>query len=314
MTTRAELQAILQHDLGKNYDPQRALQFLRVLEERHAGTPPAKKLEKLLETPPEEDTTLQVIYKTPFVLGEIVLAGKQTRRAHPLCAYHPIHFKKTYLQKLSRWETSPAHEARISKQVWNHFQEEDRASSVPLPLASTPSTFRSELMDAKTLGALSPINNSDDPNDLARQIVEAKAHHGAIRPLWDGLQSLLEETKALHSGGFLHHDLHRENLMLQNTPEGLRGCLIDFETTEEDDRFQTLSWKDACREDMRYLLEEASLILLCAGPNENLDKESELYQETLDFSLSSPKILATKKILKDNLNKALGVNRPLPQI
>lgn len=213
--------------------------------------------------------------------------------------YHPVHFKKTYLQKMSRWETSPLHEEKVSKMVWQHFQEEGAHQKVPLPLGATSSTFRSELLEAKSLGAVSPIHNNDKPENLASQIQDAKKTYGAIAPLWAGLESLSETMEILHSGGMLHHDAHKENLLLLEENKILSGYLIDFETTEEDERFGTSSWERACREDRSHLIEEAALIALCKNPQEKIPQTSQLAKEVGNLLACSPKLLSVQKILKE---------------
>jgi hypothetical protein len=303
-------------DLGRDYDPDAALKFLKILES-DAQRPTQKNgkakenLKKLLDNPPEEDTTLHVIYKTPYVLGEIVLSGKKTIQTHPLCKFYPIHFKKTYLQKLSRWETNPVHEATQSHKVWKHFQESGSTDgitnkpSVPLPLGSSPTTFRSQLLDAKSLGSLNPVNSNASPEEIVKQIRSARKSGGSLLPLWHAIESLNECVIALHNGGFLHNDLHKENLLVREgePPQEASGCIIDFETTEEDPRFQTLEWKGATRNDKRHLIKEACLVLLCANPKEQkqIINHSPLAKEILERLKSDPLFIGLTKELGDSI-------------
>lgn len=287
-----ELARILEADLGKSYDPQKALEFLRTLQPHNRDLPAASRLNRLLENPPEEDTPLETIYETPFVRGEIVMAGKKTRKEYPRTAYYPLHFKKTYLEKFSRWETTPKHEEDMSLMVWKHFQEEGEHNKVPLALGADAKTFRSQLMQGKSIGALSPIHNGDNPKELANQIVKAKENYGPVSKLWAGLEAVHASAATLHQGGMLHHDMHRENMLI--SPDG-DGFLIDFETMEEDDRFASLAWEDATKEDLRYLIEEAALVSFCAGPNEKLPTNTELSKLVAEAKTQSPKLLATAK-------------------
>lgn len=297
----SDLARILAADLGKNYDPQRALDFLRTLRPENETLPEAKRLNKLLEDPPEEDTPLQTIYETPFVRGEVVIAGKKTRKEHPLTAYYPMHFKKTYLQKFSRWETAPSHEEAMSKIVWRHFEEEGGHNKVPLPLGAGPTTFRSQLMEGKTLAASGPIHNANRPAELAAQILKARQNYGGVEGFWKGLEAVFETAKTLHAGGMLHHDLHEQNMLV--TPDG-GGFIIDFETTEEDDRFATLAWEQATKDDLRHLIEIAALVRLCAGPKDKLPENSELAALAKEAMGSTPKLLATKTALKALIAKS----------
>jgi len=315
--TRKELENILYTDLGLTFDPQRSLEFLRILETKEKPTPAAKRLTKLLENPPEEDTTLLVIYKTQYVLGEVVLAGRKTQETYVTTKFHPIHFKKTYLQKFSRWETSPQHEAQMSHLVWKHFESKyaqppqqsgigPSYPNVPRPLGADATTYRSEILEAKTLGALSPVSSTQDAKHIALQIKWAIKNFGDIKPLWRGLEELYKETQYLHNGGFLHKDLHRENLLIRyglaKTNPIVTGCLIDFETTIEDPRFQTPDWNHACKEDSRQLIEEACLIRLCVKDIEatlSPWKTSPLLTEVEKTLQSSPKMLSIQKELKN---------------
>jgi hypothetical protein len=244
------------------------LEFLQILTEKHQKPRSVKNLKNLLSNPPPQDTKLQTIYKTPFVSGDIVLAGTDTRKKHPLTHLHPIHFKKSYLQKLSRWETSATHEAIVSQHIWDHFQElGNPGTPTPLPLGASTYTYRSQLLTAKTLGSLSPVSLPLTPNQTPRQILLAREQKKHLLPLWDLLEKLNELIDTFHSGGFLHNDLHRENLMLEL--HSGEPHLIDFETSQEDERFQTPDWDSATREDKKLFLQESALLLLCL-PEEEL--------------------------------------------
>lgn len=318
---KEELLQTLIADLGKDYDPNAALKFLKILESdaKNKKTQIARKnLEKLLSNPPNEDTTLHVIYKTPYVLGEVVLSGKNTMSKHPLCQFYPIHFKKTYLKELSRWETNPAHEARQSHRIWKHFQSEGASPSlleqsqpksrVPLPLGSTPSSYRSQLLEAKSLGALSPVNSNAPCQELLKQILDFRKSQGSLLNLWKGIESLNQSIDLLHQGGFLHNDLHKENLLIHEEESITQGCLIDFETSEEDERFNTLEWDKATKNDKRLFLKEASLIFLCAAPKEQkvIIKGSPLAEGITQIFKTDPLFISLLKDLEqpniENIN------------
>jgi hypothetical protein len=332
--TKEDLQRVLLADLGQNYDPLDALRFLRILESKtKCLTKSVENLEDILNNPPTKDTRLQTIYRTPYVLGEVVLAGTETRTTHPLCNYHIIHFKKTYLQKLSRWETNPLHEAQQSHKVWLHFQEEAYTDTgqqyqkvskesetlkgnlggesneqnhvtrarVPLPLGASPTTFRSQIIVGKTLASLSPVKHAGNPSTTLKQILQAKKSYGPITKLWEGLTSLNKTTNILHKGGFLHNDLHRENLFLQEIDGHLKGSLIDFETTEEDELFQSSQWDEETKRDKKDLIKESCLIYLCANSKErekiNADGDP-LLNLVLKFIKSDPLMIYLEKMLK----------------
>lgn len=243
------------------------LEFLQILCEKHQKPRAVKNLKGLLSNPSPQDTKLQTIYKTPFVSGDIVLAGTETRKKHPLTHLHPIHFKKSYLQKLSRWETSATQEALMSQHIWDHFQEIGTSGSpTPLPLGASTYTYRSQLLPAKTLGSISPISLPLTQTQTPQQILLARSQTEHLLPLWPRLEKLNQLIDLFHCGGFLHNDLHRENLMVQ-LPTG-EPHLIDFETSQEDERFRTPDWASATREDKRLFLQECALLFLCLSEEE----------------------------------------------
>jgi hypothetical protein len=318
--TKEDLTRVLQADLGKNYDPLEALKFLKILE-KETNPISAENLSRLLDEPPETDIPLQVIYKTPYVLGEVVLSGQNTRKKHPLCNYHPVHFKKTYLQKFSRWETNPLHEAKQSHKVWVHFQETEDASDnlltnttqnnatrtpVPLPLGACSDSFRSQIIVGKSLGSLSPIRHTGDANATLKQILEARkifqSHKQQDYPmrLWDGLVSLDKVVNNLHTGGFLHNDLHKENLLLQDINGKYIGSIIDFETTEENELFDTSQWLQETMKDKKDLIKESCFIYLCLKKEEKIKLEidpSNLLKNVKHYLKSDPLMIFLEKSL-----------------
>jgi hypothetical protein len=276
----------------------RALDFIRILEKENRGQPPARRLQVLFQQPPPDDVLLQTIYETPFVRGDIVMAGRKTREKFPLTQQYPIHFKKTYLEKMAGWESPTALEHRQTEMVWQHFEECGEPGRVPKGLGNTPETFRSELIQAKTLGSLSPVHNCNDPEELARQIAAIRGNGMNIKQLWDGAEALREAMSTMHNGGMLHKDAHRENLMVSFDKAGTpTPHIIDFETLEEDARFGTNEWLRATWEDCRHLIEEATLIRMCAAPGEIPIEDTRLTKEVKHLASSSPKILSVRRIL-----------------
>lgn len=307
-------------DLGKNYDPNAALNFLKLLEAQTGNEKQKvakKNLKSLIENPPKNDTCLHIIYKTPYVLGEIVLAGKETLQSHPLCKYYPIHFKKTYLSSLSRWETNPSHEARQSHKIWQHFESENKVDTsdpkapqsesgpvpvpvpVPLPLGSNATTYRSQLLEAKSLGSLNPVNSNGTQDEIVKQILFAKRQKTSLKKLWSGIEDLNQKINTLHSGGFLHNDLHKENLLLREYNDSMLGAIIDFETSEEDDRFQTLEWAEASKTDKRDFLKESCLIFLCSPQKEQdqILEQSPIKKDIINRLKSDPLFITIQKDL-----------------
>jgi hypothetical protein len=289
-----EFLRVLQAELrGDDPNPGFAWEFFHL--DTNPQGPSAQRLHSLLKKPPPEDTPIQTIYETPFVKGEIVVAGAKTRKTNHWAAARPLHFKKTYKEVMSRWETPTSHEWQQSWLVYQHFLETGAKNRVPLPLGAEPKTFRSELIPAKALATICPIHNGEDPKEVAAQIQCAITKHTKTEKLWRALESLWEATSILHAGGLIHGDLHNHNLMVAETPHGPRGMLIDFETTIEDERFQTLQWETAKKEDRRLLVEEAALTRLCSS--HELPKTTPLAHETIQYLRTNPKMLAIQNIL-----------------
>jgi hypothetical protein len=293
-------------ELGNDKNSEQILEFLEILSEKHKTHPSIQNLKALLENPPDQDTKLQTIYKTPFVSGDIVLAGTDTRKKHPLTHFHPIHFKKSYLQKLSRWETSPTHEALQSQHIWEHFQESSHNACTPMPLGASSLTYRSQLLTAKSLGSISPVSHPFSLAQTPQQILHAKKHNENIQTIWAGLEELNNAIDTLHCGGFLHHDLHRENLLLQlHSNKTPTPHIIDFETSEEDDRFQTPEWASTCQEDKKLFLQEAALILLCLPKEPKQSPLLSLVKTTLQINTTVKAVHDALKKLEKQQEKSL---------
>lgn len=313
--TKKQLAELLKVDLKKKINPETALEYIRSLT---PGKEPISKknLEQIIKHPPKEDVVLHKIYETAFVIGEIVIAGKETRKAHPLTEFFPIHFRKTY-KGTSRWETNPAQETLISQYVWEYFSEvttpdsDNPPAQCPRPLGCDHKTYRSQLIEAKSLGSLSPIQirGDDSPKTIACQILQAREHYGGVSWLWNGLEALNKAVDLFHQGGFLHKDLHRENMMLSQRNGKWRAALIDFETTIEEAISDTLEWKEACLADKSLFLEEACLIRLCRSPSDILPTTSPLALACNDLEKRNPKLRSIKCALSE-----LSKKQPNPEI
>lgn len=258
------------------YDIEKALRFLKLIDK----IPPLEKrlrqpLEDLLENPPKEDTSLIVIYETNLVKGEIVAAGTDTLKNMPLTRLQPIHFKKTLLGKSQEESERTKEEMEKSLEIWASTRKEQ--SRLPMPLSASKNQFRSELIMGKALLTLSPVPwketaESKEQYNAIKSIIAKKKEFPAsspeqkeIKTHWDRLESAHECCKQLHGKGWLHHDLHLQNILVET--ETNQGFLIDFETSEPSEFFpgknpnpeDLKAWEETKAADLRYPIIEGYL-------------------------------------------------------
>jgi hypothetical protein len=261
----------------QNYDLKKAEKFLKLIDkvpplETRLRTP----LEELLKNPPEEDTSLIVIYDTGLVRGEIVAAGKKTLRQFPLTQKQPIHFRKTLMGAAHADGERTKEELEKSLKLWAQLDEEGGAR-IPMPLGAHGSTFRSELIMGKALLTLTPIHweESLEPKQKDSFLKELRAvtqpktpnEKNDIKTHWKRLESIHQTTEQLHKLGWLHLDCHRQNMLVENGTN--QGFLIDFETSEPSEKFagpnatpaEREAWEKAKNSDLYYLIVEGYITM-----------------------------------------------------
>jgi hypothetical protein len=150
-----------------------------------------------------------------FMSAELVIAGKEARRLHPLAEDYPLHFRKTY------------YPGRLHGDPRVEFENQQRASElidVPPPIGHWPRGFRACFYPGTPYSRLSPFGvEPEDANiGLARELDLAHA-----AGLWRLLEEAFVKLRTLHQGGLVHGDLELHNLIV--CPSPLDVMIIDFE-------------------------------------------------------------------------------------
>lgn len=79
------------------------------------------------------------------------------------------------------------------------------------------------------------------------------------------------------------------------------GCLIDFETTEENERYETTLWKDETLKDKKDLIKEASLIFLCGSKSSQdkiISRNSQLFTLIQEHLVKDSLMIYLARVLK----------------
>ena len=178
--------------------------------------------------PCHADTVIANVYRflnhrrKTVTRGEVVVPGAETKHDFPKTANQLIHFKKTFTAAsapVKRGETPEIEFAKtnsIRGILPNH---------VPEPLAWSKWIYRSAVVFGQTLGALSPF--ADLPYEAALEL------HLPSDELLDHAGALVRGCKLashLHDHGFIHGDLHLDNIM---RGEDERMMLIDLAASRQ---------------------------------------------------------------------------------
>lgn len=183
----------------------------------------------------------------PLMSADLVIAGKEARRLHPLADQYPLHFRKTYYP--GRLHGDPEAE-------FHHHQRATELIGVPPPIGHWPRGFRACFYPGKPYNRLSPFGVEPEEANLAiaRELDLAKAVG-----LWKLIEEAFGKVRALHAGGLAHGDLELHNFII--CPAPVEVLIIDFENAvlREPDSNR---WDAKCRSDEEQLLREA-IFLQC---------------------------------------------------
>lgn len=208
----------------------------------------------LIERPPEHDYVVRTIAKReanglPLMSAELVIAGDDTRRQHPLAITYPLHFRKTYFA--ARWQADPERE----------FENHSRASRVlgtAPPIGFGLRVFRSCLVPGSPYSRLSPFGG-EPPESNVR--IAQTLHLATAAGLWRLAEDALAALHMLHEHGIAHGDAELHNFIV--CPAPLELVLIDFEAAAQRDGLADDAWRARCDADVAPLLREA-VYLQCA--------------------------------------------------
>ncbi len=185
----------------------------------------------------------------PLMTAELVIAGQETRRAHPAAETYPLHFRKTYFP--GRLHGDPAVE----------FARQQRAFELgvtPPPIGHSPTVFRSCLVPGQAYARLTPFGGEPPENNIAKAESLSLA---TAAGLWRLAEETLARLTTLAEGGLAHGDAELHNIIV--CPSPLEPVLIDFEAAVLRDDLSEADWAARRRLDVAPLLREA-VYLQCA--------------------------------------------------
>jgi len=188
----------------------------------------------------------------PLIAADIVIAGFETRKAFPLAAQFPLHFRKTYFPGRLRGEPH---------QEYDRQRQAAEILGLPPPIGFTNDSFRSCLIPGTPYSRCSPFGADPEERnlDIARKVPLATAA-GLFRLLEEGFKALT----ALHEAGFSHADPELHNFVV--CPSPLEMLLIDFESSLLREDLTADAWTKRCADDLVPLLREAVYLLCGLGP------------------------------------------------
>jgi hypothetical protein len=214
----------------------------------------AIELVPFIEKPPQQDFVVRTrarreVNGMPLMTAELVIAGAETRRLHPVAATYPLHFRKTYFP------------GRLHGDPEIEFERHLRASQLcatPPPIGHTTNVFRSCLVPGQSYARLSPFGGEPPENNIAKA---QKLPLGMAAGMWRLAEETLAQQLAIQDGGLAHGDAELHNCIV--CPAPLEPILIDFEAAVLRQALSDADWATRCQLDLQPLLREA-VYLQCA--------------------------------------------------
>lgn len=197
-------------------------------------------LRYLLKEPRDKDFSLRSIARKEgpdgreLVQMQLVVAGRETRAAHPMAERYPIHFVKSYHPWSFHGDPKVEYE--------NHLAAAKILGS-PEPIGYDANTIRSAFLPGKPLSRLSPFTDVE-PQERCLSIAQ-QTDSAALIGLWKLAEEAYAQLQRLHEQNFFHRDLELHNLIVCTAP--VRVFIIDFESAERD-------FRGSCeeREELRF--------------------------------------------------------------
>jgi hypothetical protein len=216
----------------------------------------AAELLPLVDKPPKQDFVVRTRARReanglPLMTAELVIAGAETRRAHPPADTYPLHFRKTYFP--GRLHGDPQVE-------FEGYRLASELCGTPPPIGYTPDVFRSCLVPGQSYARLTPFGGEPPDNNIAKA---QKLPLATAAGLWRLAEETLEQVLLLHRGGLAHGDLELHNIII--CPAPLEPILIDFEASVLREAMEAAAWEARCRLDLQPLLREAIYLQCVLG-------------------------------------------------
>jgi hypothetical protein len=214
----------------------------------------AVELYPLVEKAPRQDFVVRTQARReanglPLMAAELVIAGEDTRRLHPLARTYPLHFRKTYFP------------GRLHEEPSVEFERHLLASSLgrtPPPIGYGHDVFRSCLIPGQSFARLTPFGGEPPENNIGKA---EKLSLVTAAGLWRLAEEAVAQLLLLQAGGLAHGDAELHNIIV--CPSPLESILIDFEAAALRETVTDAAWEAQCKLDLEPLLREA-VYLQCA--------------------------------------------------
>ncbi len=208
----------------------------------------------LVERAPGRDFVVRTLARReanglPLMAAELVIAGADTRQAHPAAAKYPLHVRKTYSPGRLHGDAGEEFECQLLA---------SRLCAVPPPIGHDPDVFRSCLIPGQAYSRLTPFGADPPESNIA---TAQKQPLALVAGLWRLAEELLAQLSLLHGGGLAHGDAELHNCIVSPAP--LEPLLIDFEAAVRRDAVDHRAWTLRREQDLTPLLREA-IYLQCA--------------------------------------------------
>ena len=216
----------------------------------------ARELCPLVEKAPRQDFVVRTWARReanglPLMAAELVIAGEETRRAHPAADTYPLHFRKTYFP--ARMHGDPQVEFEL------HLLA-SQLSPTPPPIGYTTTVFRSCLIPGQSYARLTPFGGEPPENNIGKA---EKLPLATAAGLWRLAEEALAQLLVLQGGGLAHGDAELHNIIVCPAPLG--PVLVDFEAAVRRDSIDAATWETRCARDLEPLLREAVYLQCILG-------------------------------------------------
>ena len=210
-----------------------------------------------MEKPPRQDFVVRTWARReanglPLMAAELVIAGAETRQAHPGRRHLSAPLSKDLLPgddctTIRRWNSS------------SHLLA-SRLSRTPPPIGHTTTVFRSCLIPGQSYARLTPFGGEPPENNIAKaQNLSLATAAG----LWRLAEEALAQLLMLQDGGLAHGDTELHNIIV--CPAPLEPILVDFEAAVRRDTIEPAAWDARCARDLEPLLREAVYLQCTLG-------------------------------------------------
>jgi hypothetical protein len=187
----------------------------------------------------------------PLMMAELVIAGAETRKAHPAAQTYPLHFRKTYFP--GRLHDDPQVEFELHLLASQHCR-------TPPPIGHTATVFRSCLVPGQSYARLTPFGGEPPDNNIAKAQELSLA---TAAGLWRLAEEALAQLLVLQAAGLAHGDAELHNIIV--CPAPLEPILVDFEAAMRRDTVEPAAWETRCKRDLEPLLREAIYLQCTLG-------------------------------------------------